>query len=483
MTAPVSTALYAPQVRLVDLATGKVVGATRASASATAAVVPDVVSTKVTLTHTGIGQVQITLNNQRFVDGKTPSPPWKYNAFRKPSERSQEVRDGLGDIGFGQLLRVDFRYGSGTWIKMIVAQVNDLQYSFPAAGGSQVQVIGEDILCRLKVKPREDVNHRDKQEEQIVQAVIEAVFAASADRPGLALIGNAAEQEGRAEPLRSVRHGKTTTYFQFLSEIAERLDYELFVEFKDVRVAAGQGRAVQVAPGPITLASELDIHFERARSQFVPQGTRQSGLDPGAEDGQLVDVHYVLRWGQGLIEFSPRFKVWDTPTAAEAFGTNHGGRARSSQRLSPAELSALMAAELPVSPSYGSVTMRDAVTARADYFGDTGAGGESNESSSGSNLDGPRLKLKAGASFLKKVREFMTADGQTIGLPRLRPGHYLDIVGLRPPFDGYYYVTRTVHSFDSSGYRTQFSVRRPGMQPPEHYLSATPTSTIEGAAP
>jgi hypothetical protein len=377
---------------------------------------------------------------------------------------------------------VDFRYGEGTWIKMILAQVNDLQFSFPQSGGAQLTVIGEDILCRLKVKPTEDVHHQNKQEEQIVQAVLDAVFTDATSKPGLALLGGAAEQEGRTQPLRSLRHNKTTTYFQFVTEIAERLNYELFVDFKDVRAAARPASSTTASAGPITVASELDLGFQLARSQFVPQGDKQSGLDPGTDAAAPAVVHYELRWGLNLIELSPRFKVFDMPTAAEAFGTNHGARARHSQRLTQGELVALLTAELPPTSNY-SVAMQHALEARQQYFGDAGAGAESNESSAGSNLDAPRLKLKAGAQFLKKVRDFMTAEGQVIGLPRLRPGQYVDLVGLRPPFDGYHYVTKTVHTLDATGYKTQFSLRRPGMLPPDRYLSATPPPQITGTSP
>ena len=67
------------------------------------------------------------------------------------------------------------------------------------------------------------------------------------------------------------------------------------------------------------------------------------------------------------------------------------------------------------------------------------------------------------------MRELLTAEGSTIGRPELRPGVHIAIGGLYPPFDGVYYVTQTVHTFDTSGYRTQFSLRRPGMLDPSQY--------------
>jgi phage protein D len=69
----------------------------------------------------------------------------------------------------------------------------------------------------------------------------------------------------------------------------------------------------------------------------------------------------------------------------------------------------------------------------------------------------------------ERAREFLTAEGSTIGFPKIRPGIHLNISGLRAPFDGLYYVTRATHTLDERGYRTGFSVRRPGMLPPEGY--------------
>ena len=60
----------------------------------------------------------------------------------------------------------------------------------------------------------------------------------------------------------------------------------------------------------------------------------------------------------------------------------------------------------------------------------------------------------------------MTIEGTTIGLPKLRPGNHVEIRGMRAPFDGFYYVTKTVHAFGADGFRTRFSAHRPGMPKP-----------------
>ncbi len=476
--AAISTRLYAPQARLVNLKSGKIVGATaflNDGGAVVKAVSPDIVSVKVTLTNTGIGQLNVTLNNQVFDQGRMAGggpahPPWKYNDFSKG--RAATGDSGIGGITFGQKLRLDMRYGDGVWTKMIVAQVTDLQFSFPASGGAQVQVVGEDLLSLLKIKPTEDKNHDSATEEELVAEVCAEIF--KSDPPAVMILKNAAQNEGRTTPQKSVKHTKGNTYFQFLQEMADRLDYEIFMDFKSIDAAKDENAGADAATsGEIKVADELTVNFVPARSGRVPAPTEMDGLDqaPGS-------FHYVLRWGRSLIEFTPKFKVFDMPTKAEAMGTDPGKRGKQKEVLSDSEITDALKKELPRSPNY-DFDMIDALTARKTYFGDSSAG--SNESQQGSNLDAPRLKLKAKAGFLKKVREFLTAEGKVIGLPKLRPGEYVDIVGLRPPFDGYYYITKTVHSLDSSGYLTQFSLRRPGMLPPEQYLAESAVEQEENA--
>jgi phage protein D len=84
------------------------------------------------------------------------------------------------------------------------------------------------------------------------------------------------------------------------------------------------------------------------------------------------------------------------------------------------------------------------------------------------NLDDTRGQYLADVAMRKRAREFFTIEGSTIGLPRLRPGTYVEIVNMRPPFDGFFYVVRTVHSYGTDGYRTSFSARRPGMPMPPY---------------
>jgi phage protein D len=60
----------------------------------------------------------------------------------------------------------------------------------------------------------------------------------------------------------------------------------------------------------------------------------------------------------------------------------------------------------------------------------------------------------------ERAYEFITATGRIAGLPELRPGDNLEIYGLGRRFSGSYFVKRVEHSLSSSGFFTDFTVRR-----------------------
>lgn len=452
--------MYAPQARLVDLQSGKIIGSNVTTQTGSSAILSgDLISAKITLPNTGIAQLTVTLNNQRFFDGGPVFPPWKYNNF----DKGQTGAGNTYSITLGQHLRLDLRYSNMPWVKMMVARVTDLQFSFPSSGAAQLQVIGEDVLSALKIKPKRDLPYSNQQEEQIAsQTVTAAKLGISVRTSGIAT---------RAQPWRSARHLKSQTYFQFLTDIADRLDCELYADFLDR--AAPDDRDGSVTSGPVDLKSEVALVMEPARSKTRPATAVSDWKTIELGDGEYLE----LRWGKSLIEFTPKLKVWEMPTSATVSGSQPSRRGRATGELTSDEVKAAIRLELPRSPSY-DVEPIDAVTARTTYFDSDET--DNQESHDGSNLDETRAKMKAVAAVMKKVREFMTVEGSTIGVPMLRPGVYVHVLGLRPPFDGFYYVTKTVHSFDSNGYRTQFSLRRPGMLPPSAYLTRASDEVAAG---
>jgi uncharacterized protein len=66
----------------------------------------------------------------------------------------------------------------------------------------------------------------------------------------------------------------------------------------------------------------------------------------------------------------------------------------------------------------------------------------------------------ARALLAERAYEFVTGSGRAIGLPDLRPGDNLELSRLGDRFSGSYYVKKVEHTLGSSGFVTQFDVRR-----------------------
>jgi phage protein D len=69
--------------------------------------------------------------------------------------------------------------------------------------------------------------------------------------------------------------------------------------------------------------------------------------------------------------------------------------------------------------------------------------------------------IKAGDAHLRGLAAtLITGSGVSVGLPELRAGRLVEIIGLGARFSGLYRLTKTTHTFGSSGYTTAFDVRK-----------------------
>ncbi len=390
------TGFYAPQARIVT-AQGNPILVDGDPVSI------DLVSVKVTQVHHGVSQVSITLNNQRHDKGHNILvPTWKYNK--------------MDALSFGDRIRVEFRYAnSKTWAPMIVARITDVTYSFPASGGSLITLQGEDLLSLLKTKPSEDKGYKNKQEMEILTNTLTRAGSRLTLRPsGLKVF---------AETLKTVTHRKSQSYLQFIESIAERMDFEVYVD----------------------AVSPEQIHFETARS--------------ASKNIDAVD----LTWNMDLIEFRPKFKVWDLYTEAVLKGRHPRRRTRITGRAKRADIGP------DLHTATGGSAPMNALDVRDSFFSANDPQRENKFTDKITNLDKERADLKAIAILRKRAREFLTAEISTIGYTELVPGKHVDLHKLSVPFDGIYYITKAVHTIDASGYRTQCSLRRPGMLDPSTY--------------
>jgi phage protein D len=149
-----------------------------------------------------------------------------------------------------------------------------------------------------------------------------------------------------------------------------------------------------------------------------------------------------LEWGKGLASFSPTANLAKQVTEVEVSGWSAEkgeaiiGRAsqgdesdREGDRESGAERVAKALGRSPV------LKLRAAVHTQAE------------------------ADARAKAILEERAQDFVTGDGECVGLPEIVPDSNIALAGLGRAFNKTYYVTEATHSLDASGYRTRFQVR------------------------
>jgi phage protein D len=240
---------------------------------------------------------------------------------------------------------------------------------------------------------------------------------------------------------------------------------------------AGLGIAIHTNPGSdetadafVYMSNQYDIVFllERARRRGYEMYLMDDKSTPtlyfGLSEDKANHPAYRLEWGKSLINFKPRLSTaiqisavevrgWDRKSNSVIDETYTLAKLWKAQGKSQTEINRLK----QISKSYGDRT--DVVTDKPVH----------------TKKEAEQLARSILEDRSKKLIE---ASGATVGLPDLRAGVALEIIGFGAQtnrneevvgagsdFDGEYFVTETTHTFGNGGYRTEFSARREGPLP------------------
>ena len=417
----------------------------------------DILQVQVTRVSSGPSQYKLVLNNwylstatdrahetdeftrlgaRETIDGQTGVwPRFKYNDFSL--------------LAFGDRLRIDMRYmpepagdeaqrkkaSKAEWVPMVAGPITDMRFTFGASEGARLEISGEDDLSMLQDKLTSRKAIEGRGELNIVrQALVKGVKPPNGyplKQIAKPLVNYPEFATDNGQGLReAIQAGQSV--LDFVQKLAERLDFEVFLEFANLDDAG----------------SLQEFHFEPCRARALATGFRLARRnDPGdaSRTSPLLDSACDQARRPVLGGPGPR----PAPRAVP-------GRAR---------------------PREGAAHNRREGAARG---GDLKSAGEVRECFFGgrtnchtiqnqSNMDPVRADWYAEAVIRRKAREFFTIDATTLGQPRLRPGQHVEVSGMRIPFDGFYYVTRVVTTYGADGMRTKITASRPGMALPPGY--------------
>ncbi len=259
----------------------------------------------------------------------------------------------------------------------------------------------------------------------------------------------------------------------------DKTDTDIAIELGNKPVKSGQpGVGIKVTPNPadnespdpfVFMNNQYDIIFllERARRHGYEvyldedEQTGKQTLYFGLSQNKSNAPVYQLEWGKSLINFRPTLSTAKQVSQVTVRGWDRKSNSKievnytlqdlwKDQNKSKTEIARLS----EIAKAYGNrteVVMKPPVRTVAE------------------------AKQLARSTLEDQSKRLIEATGATIGLPDLRAGCALEIIGFgirtnatgqltgtSSDFDGEYYVTQTTHTISNSGYRTEFSARREG---------------------
>jgi uncharacterized protein len=304
--------------------------------------------------------------------------------------------------------------------RMLIGEITTLSPHFPESGASTLTVRALNFLHRFRTKQmvRAFQNLRDTEIAQIlVKEIASDINKSVSDTKGVPRL----ELEINPDDVRdnaAIEHPipylsvNNQLPILFLMERARRIGYELSLE-------------------------------------EIPQGTARKVIFYFGPTNNVTRPTYVLEWGKSLMSFEPTLQMTNQVNRVTVKGWDPHGKAPFEATATRADL----AAEGVVNPSEIGVTESDLAKTAADIW-----------------VDKPMKKEEAmhlAKAKLRQIAEVMvTAKGKTVGLPDLRAGVKVQILGLgtrfsqpanKSPFS--YVVTSTTHTIADGGYTTEFEAR------------------------
>ncbi|NCO86107.1 MAG: hypothetical protein GW886_05710 [Rhodobacterales bacterium] len=234
-----------------------------------------------------------------------------------------------------------------------------------------------------------------------------------------------------------------------MAEIAGQCD----LDFDDAAVPADLRAAESGTDAPVTALSELNpLAHIRALARGLGLTVRLVQGEAGRDVLTLAPeepVAYHLTWGRTLLSFAPTISTKGLVPAVTVRAQDIAATSADKQKFE-------------VTKSWDDLGGFDRDALGVGLFdralAETEADPEVMTKLTAAQLANPEQ------TALNRLREiaaaFITASGQTVGLPALRAGARLRIDGVGAIFSGVYEVTKSTHAIGAGGYTTGFQARK-----------------------
>lgn len=320
-------------------------------------------------------------------------------------------------------------YGSEL-VTMMRGTTTSLEPSFPASGAATLTVRALNALHQLRSR-----QHRDRWPNSRVPRAQVKISRIARD------IGQRRNEGGCRFPLPIRTSERALRREPVLDSVSQ--DNQFDIDFLLIE-ARKLGYVVYVDQEPQGRTTREVLYFG-------PPDERHPGVP---------DLRYELKWGISLIDFSPKLSTANQVSGVEIRGWNRSSNRAIRPRVTTSESDLRR---------YNITTNTDLLelVQRRDTLGlPLGTCREREEII----VNEPQFTLqqaerRAADKLGERLGQMVEATGTTIGLPQLRAGQRIMIDDVGRRFRGVYFVTKTTHTINDSGYTTKFTAHRQAALP------------------
>lgn len=315
-------------------------------------------------------------------------------------------------------LSLSIGYAPDPLEEVFVGEITGVDPTFPSGGMPTLRIAAHDFLQRLTAGTKDRAFALNVPcigkfpiPDPVVVTLVAGVrgLVAAVDPVGAALSFLVLLITYMIDPLEAknaIRFQRGESDFDFLSRIAKENGWEMFID----HTTAPKGKV---------------LRFKFSATDLSPSVS--------------------LRWGQTLMDFSPRFST---------IGQVQGVALTIWLPSIKLELAVFLswdfdraAFDLRVYPKISNLAQ--VLGAKVDDYLKIDTTG------------GPALAIrKMLVELLTRLNNRLTGSASTIGNPKIKAGQVINLEGLGEQFSGLYRITSTNHTFDGSGYKTTFEVRK-----------------------
>lgn len=292
---------------------------------------------------------------------------------------------------------------------MLKGTFTTMEPNFPSGAPSTLTVRGLNVLHQLRRK-QYTYAWTDKRDSEIAENIATLTDPQLKKKRFPIPIVTDEKAKGQEKPIKYVAQ-KNQYDIDFLLARARQRGYVVVVMEGDPK-----GRGVQ-------------------RQQRLYFGPSQEGQMAG-----LRSVTFELKWGATLIDFKPTLTSANQIKSVTVNGWNRSTRQPISETVN------LDDKRLNVNRDLHEVLQkcdpREEVVVDEPVFTPAQA------------------RERAIAILMDRHKEMVKASATCVGLPDLRAGQWVNIVGLGSRFSGTYFITDSTHSINDQGYITKFNARR-----------------------